>query len=91
MIKTMVSTKESHEGIRHSREQNLLLAEDLNPLFNGLLGLLASRALGATEDKLSNKTPVGGQVPLLSNGSVEKRVVMLQVSAEADGLQSSPD
>lgn len=69
----------------------LLLSEDLHALLNRLLGLLTSWCLGGTEDHLSNKTPVSGQLPLLSDGSVDKRVVVLQVSTEANALEGSPD
>lgn len=84
-------SKESHEGVRHSIGRNLLLAEDLDAVFNGLLDLLASLALGATEDKLGNQAPVSRQVPLLGDRGVKKGVVVLQVGAETNGLESSPD
>lgn len=68
----------------------LLLAKHLNPLLNGLLGLLTRSSLRATEDHLRNEAPLSRQVPLLRDSGVDQRVVVLQVCAETQGLEAGP-
>lgn len=67
------------------------LSVNLNTLLNGLLHLLAGRNLGATKDQLRDKSPFAGDVPLLSDGGVDEGVVVLEVGAETEGLETSPD
>lgn len=69
----------------------LLLPENLHSLLNRLLRLLTRRTLGTPEDELRDEPPLARQVPLLGDGGVDERVVVLQVGAEAEGFESSPD
>lgn len=75
----------------HDEGRSLLLAEDLDAFLNRLLGFFASCNFGAAEDQLRNQTPFAGEVPLLGNLLINKRVVVLQVGTKAEGLKTSPD
>ena len=84
---TKWGSKETH----NTSKENLLLPENLHPLLNRLLHLLASFNLRTTEDKLGDQPPLARQVPLLRDGGVDERVVVLQVCAEAEGFEGCPD
>lgn len=88
--KGLKSTK-GNSSKHETKRTRLLLAKDLDTLLNRLLHLLASSSLVATEDQLGDETPVGGDVPVLGDGGVDEGVVVLQVGAEAEGLEACPD
>jgi len=74
---------------------NLLQAEELGAVLTslGLLvheGLLVARS-ASTEDQLRLELPFRINVPVLLHLGVDERVVVLQVSTTALGLQASPE
>lgn len=62
-----------------------LLPKNLHPLLNRLLRLLARTPLGAPKHQLRNQSPVTRDTPLLCDGAIDDRVVVLEVRAEAEG------
>lgn len=86
-----MATQWDSKEIHHTSNEKLLLPENLHPLLNRLLHLLASLNLGTTEDQLGDQPPFGRQVPLLRDGGVDERIVVLQVCAEAEGFEGCPD
>ena len=68
-----------------------LFTEDLEAVLQRRESLLAGRGGRSTEDELGIELPRSRQVPLLLDTLVDQRAVVLQVGAEAFGLESSPD
>ena len=68
----------------------ILIPKNLNPLLNRLLLLLLRPSLGTSEDHLRNQAPFKRDIPFLGYGLVNERVVVLQVCAEAERLESGP-
>jgi hypothetical protein len=65
--------------------------EDLNALLNWLELLLAGRGLDGTKDQLSLELPVAGDIKSFGDTRVDEGVVVLEVGAEAEGLETGPD
>lgn len=67
-----------------------LLAVDEQPLLERLEGLVAGLAGAAAEDELGLEAPLLGDVPVRLDLLVDDGVVVLQVGAEALGLERDP-
>ena len=68
----------------------LFLSKDLDPFFNRLLLLFLGAAFRATEDQLSNESPIRRDIPLLGDGGVNDRVVVLEVCPKSESPETSP-
>lgn len=66
-------------------------AKNLDPLLHRLKLLLARRSLDGAKHQLRNQTPVARQVELFGHVGVDEGVVVLQVGAESEGLETGPD
>jgi hypothetical protein len=53
--------------------------------------LLVCGRLNRTKDELSLEIPLARNVEGLGQAGVDQRVVVLEVGAEAEGLETSPD
>lgn len=73
-----------------SRRCSGLSTSDLEGLREGQVVLGASLAGTAAEDELGRQLPVGGDFPLGGDALVDEGVVMLEVGAEALGLEGGP-
>jgi hypothetical protein len=67
-----------------------LRAVNLKPIGDIHEGLVAGAGGGRAEDQLGIEFPVLGHVPLLGDLGVDERVVVLQVAAQALGLERRP-
>jgi hypothetical protein len=65
-------------------------SKDLEALLNRHEGLFAVRSLDGSEDHLSGQGPVAGDVKGLGETDVDHGVVVLQVRAEAESLDTHP-
>jgi hypothetical protein len=65
-------------------------SKDLEALLNRYEGLFAGRSLDGSEDQLSGQGPVAGDIKGLGEAGVDQGVVVLQVGAEAESLDTHP-